>query len=143
MQTRIWLKVEATELFQISVGGRRTLRSVPVESEDDRAYINAGNIINPTTVLPSVDPELIERWTCRDEYRTGFRTDGLYELEAAKGHVEMLGYGESRFQRVSITAPTADALRELYLKIRTGTLAPYSDWGDTQVAPAEDEATST
>ena len=81
---------------------------------------------------------MLVRATLRDQYKSegqSSREKGLYRLGLAEGtldHTRISGLWYYVFQA---SAPTVEEVRELYLRVRAGTIAPVESWETEQVPP--------
>jgi hypothetical protein len=86
--------------------------------------------IRPTTDFIG----LLSHVTLKEDFSTHpFRIRGRYRLETAEG---ALDFGaKQRSYDFLATGPTIEVVRELYLQVRAGTIAPVESWEVEQVPP--------
>ncbi|MDP2860186.1 MAG: hypothetical protein Q8N98_00565 [bacterium] len=125
-----------------------------------RKYISIyGDVFDPTTDVPNIPDELIEKVTYKDRIYRGFRTEGVYRHEGAemvvktevKVHSEMMADTIEReeYQEINVSAPSIEALKAIYTLVRQGKLAPEENWEQDVLdvpratTPAETEEKAT
>jgi hypothetical protein len=85
-----------------------------------------GDLMDPAFVEPKIDAAHIEFVTFTDSFCDGHRPEGLYKHEEASARVETrVGTGS---QHISIRAPTLEAAKEIYTKVRNCDLQPTTKW---------------
>lgn len=154
----IWLKKGAEENL-VALKEQEILWDVKVETDrgTGKRYIHVyEDVFDPATEIPDIPTDLIERVTLKDVIYRGLRTEGVYHCGVGtvmvvktevKIHSEMMADTIEReeFQRISISAPSVEALKSIYTLVRQGKLAPEENWeGNTPIAsPAHAPADET
>lgn len=143
--TRIWLKASATNSL-VKADKRKwdkdvyILNEIEVVTDESSGqwYVSvSADPLNPAASMPTVARKYVRRVSHESKYFEGFRIDGIYRHKGATARVESIqadeGYGEARFdrryQRISISAGSVKALRDIYTQVRQGKLKPAEAWG--------------
>jgi hypothetical protein len=92
-----------------------------------------GDLMDPIFIEPKIEAGNIEFVTFMDSYYGGHRPEGLYEHERATARVET--QSGTKWQHISIKAPTLDAAKEIYTKVRNCDLQPTTKWHLHSVDP--------
>jgi hypothetical protein len=145
---RIWLKDNVTDEQLADL--KRSCVGVETSKKGKRFVSHDYHILDPTIDIPDVPPGMIERFTVKDNIYQGLRQEGLYYLPSgAKMLLFTLVYysdfGANRYQEISASAPSIDALREIYTLVRQEKICPIEDWDDhekTQSSKPTDNPTN-
>jgi len=151
MSTRILLKKSADESMTKTEKRKwdkdvyllEGVEAVADETTGEKYIVIHADPLDPAASMPRVARKYIKRVTYTEEkYFEGFRTDGVYKLRGATARVDTIevvhapGWQNvndtttiSRHQTISISAGSIRTLREIYTKVRQGTLKPVEDWG--------------
>ena len=158
--TYVWLKAEAeAKLAALKEQGLWGDVRLDISRKTGQKYISLyESLSDPTAEIPNIPQELIERVTIKESIHTGFRTNGVYRCEEAKGaelvaktevrvHSEMNANSIERetYQNISVSGPSFEAVKSIYSMFRQGRLLPDENWEAPQVmllrqTPAEPAA---
>jgi hypothetical protein len=156
MTYRIWLTEAAKATFvttqekkygEMKEITRFSGHEVSFETGTGSPYVQLwGDPIDPTLELPTFPKGKVKKVTFLSKYHVEFRNDGIYRHKGAVARVEMnrrlhtpMTNGDTthleEYQEIQISAGSIRTLREIYTKVRSGTLKPSEDWGAVSKAP--------
>lgn len=160
MTYRVWLTKAAKVGFKTTTEKRYGTEKeitrfcdleVYTENTNAAPYISIErDPIDPTVEFPVFPKGSVRKVTYIGKHFDGFRNDGVYHYRGAtarlettqklhtpssmedKSHLEV-------FQQIQISARCVRTLREIYTKVRSGTIQPTEDWGSPAKAPSLEE----
>ena len=132
----IWLRLGAEKKLMAArkLGVAENIK-VEIDRPTGKKYVEVhGDVFFPTTEIPYISSDLIERVTFKDVIWRGLKTEGIYRHRGAELVVKTgprhnpTPSEPGEIQEIAVSAPNLESLREIYTLVRQGKLAPEENW---------------